>query len=89
LHEALTAGLMIRPDHCSRCHKKNPSGNVIHGHQEDYSKPLEVMWLCTSCHQLRHKLNDEKVSDIEWKYGVLIDKVVPTFQKVVSFFQSS
>ena len=27
---------------------------AVHGHHEDYDKPLEVDWLCTSCHKLRH-----------------------------------
>lgn len=24
-------------------------------HHEDYSRPLEVVWLCRSCHTLRHQ----------------------------------
>lgn len=32
-----------------------PCGNPkSHGHHEDYSKPLEVTWLCASCHGKLH-----------------------------------
>jgi hypothetical protein len=35
-----------KPDHCTRCGLIcNPEG-----HHEDYSKPLEVLWLCRPCH---------------------------------------
>lgn len=29
--------------------------NNVHAHHEDYSKPLEVVWLCVKHHQERHK----------------------------------
>lgn len=44
---AIKNGMLIRPEKCSAC--DNPS-MVIHGHHDDYSKPLEVRWLCPSCH---------------------------------------
>lgn len=27
----------------------------IHGHHEDYKKPLEVVWVCFACHAIRHR----------------------------------
>lgn len=40
---------------CEIC--KNPKS---HGHHEDYSKPLEVRWLCHKHHQLLHHGNLKK-----------------------------
>jgi len=42
---------MERPTECERCDE--PYGR-IEAHHEDYSKPLEVVWLCISCHRVAH-----------------------------------
>lgn len=45
---AIRDGRLI-PKPCERC------GTLkTQGHHEDYSKPLEVLWLCTRCHADRH-----------------------------------
>lgn len=31
--------------------------NKIQGHHDDYAKPLEVRWLCQSCHYNWHRVN--------------------------------
>jgi len=47
---AIKQGKLVRPDECSICAKKGK----IEGHHHDYSKPLDVVWLCTSCHRTIH-----------------------------------
>lgn len=47
---AVKKGYIIKPSTCSKC---NESGR-IEGHHEDYSKPLEVSWLCKTCHMRLH-----------------------------------
>jgi len=33
----------------------------VQAHHEDYSKPLDVIWLCTRCHGERHReINEER-----------------------------
>jgi hypothetical protein len=44
-------GYIDRPTECQQCR----STSSIEAHHEDYSKPLEVVWLCKSCHMNRHK----------------------------------
>jgi len=51
LIRAVKKGTVIRPDHCTRC-LINCSPQ---GHHDDYSKALDVMWLCPVCHAARHK----------------------------------
>lgn len=48
---ALVTGKMVRPSSCQQCSTEC----TPHGHHEDYSKPLEVMWLCVPCHAARHR----------------------------------
>jgi len=47
---ALHCGKLIRPDLCSVCDKTC----IPEGHHPDYSKPLEVIWVCHDCHVAIH-----------------------------------
>lgn len=53
---ALTKGLLKKPNKCEECGKE---GGRINGHHDDYTKPLEVRWLCCLCHTKWHKENGE------------------------------
>jgi len=58
LYKALKDGLLTRQP-CREC------GDVrAHGHHEDYSKPLEVVWLCQKHHRRRHAELDAMGIDV-------------------------
>lgn len=44
-------GKIVKPELCEGCMEKH----VLHGHHNDYDKPLEVKWLCVSCHAKEHR----------------------------------
>lgn len=49
-------GTIVKPDNCAEC---GSNEFRLHGHHDDYGKPLEVRWLCPSCHHQWHKENGE------------------------------
>ena len=61
LNTAVDRGLIHRPLICSRC----PSTKRIEGHHEDYGKPLDVIWLCRSCHHTHHHATARPVPSFE------------------------
>jgi hypothetical protein len=48
LNTAVKAGKIFRGS-CLFC-----GSDKVHGHHRDYSKPLEVIWLCAKCHFRLH-----------------------------------
>jgi hypothetical protein len=50
---AIRDGKLIPQKNCSQCN----SDKRIQGHHDDYTKPLEVRWLCEPCHKNWHKFN--------------------------------
>jgi ribosomal protein S27AE len=51
VYYATKTGKLIRPKKCSQC---GDSNSRIEGHHLDYSKRLEVIWLCRKCHAAVH-----------------------------------
>lgn len=49
LGRSVECGDILKPEECSLCKKKVNKVN-LDGHHTDYSKPLEVQWLCRQCH---------------------------------------
>jgi hypothetical protein len=54
LWNEIWAGRIKRADTCENCGKKPGDKSLIHAHHDDYSKPLDVRWLCASCHKRHH-----------------------------------
>ena len=48
-------GRITKPKECSRCGHPTPRVR-LHAHHPDYSKPLEIIWLCSECHGLEHQI---------------------------------
>ncbi len=59
LQKAVQNGEIAKPSKCEKCNGEFPLFK-IHGHHPDYTKPLEVIWLCSICHGLEHR--QEKAS---------------------------
>lgn len=50
VEKAIVSGKLIVPDFCSVCN----STKKLDAHHEDYSKPLDVVWICRQCHKDEH-----------------------------------
>lgn len=48
---AIDKGMLVRPAACQSCCAAGP----VDAHHHDYSKPLEVTWLCEPCHGQHHR----------------------------------
>lgn len=51
LHQALISGLVMKWPACAA---PNCDSNSVEAHHPDYSKPLDVVWLCKGCHRKAH-----------------------------------
>jgi len=41
-------GILIKPKYCAMCGIET---SELEAHHDDYSKPLEVQWICRKCHR--------------------------------------
>jgi len=49
--KAIREGVIVKNDYCELC----GSNYKVSAHHEDYSKPLDIIWLCDTCHKKVHK----------------------------------
>ena len=45
---------LVKPNNCQSCGKLAERKTDIVAHHHDYSKPLDVKWLCRQCHGAEH-----------------------------------
>lgn len=62
LRTAVRRGEVVKPEFCESC-RKPTLARRLHGHHQDYSKPLAVVWLCSICHAAHHR----KVGSVPWQ----------------------
>lgn len=57
---ALRSGRLFKPGACEGCGKRPALSRELQAHHRDYSKPLEVQWLCAGCHKELHLVHGRK-----------------------------
>lgn len=55
LKDAVKTGKVVKPGTCEACGHE-VERRKLHGHHEDYEKPLDVRWLCRPCHDAEHSV---------------------------------
>lgn len=56
-HKAIAMGILVKPKRCQRCGmlKRKP----LDAHHHDYTKPLEVVFVCRPCHGAIHAIEGD------------------------------
>lgn len=75
VNTAVAQGAMVRPECCDDCGRGN---RRIEGHHDDYSRPLDVRWLCVWCHSKAHRENREAQVDSFAAFRHVIGNTMPT-----------
>lgn len=57
---ALVVGSLIKPAECENCGAEDLI-YPLEAHHNNYAEPLDVEWLCRSCHNAIPKLNNQTV----------------------------
>ena len=54
LRMAVRKSILYKPDKCSKC-KRKIDKRGLQAHHSDYTKPLDVVWVCRKCHGFLHR----------------------------------
>lgn len=68
--EAVKSGTLTRPEACEKC---GEIGRPLEAHHHDYTKPLEVLWLCRPCHRDTHRGLETLSDDLSRAYMQRVD----------------
>lgn len=71
-------GLLRAPDVCESCKGEGP----LHKHHDDYSKPLEIRWLCVKCHRVTHRRPGKSKVETEARANVKKLRAIPGMEKI-------
>ena len=71
--QAIRKGILTRPSECSSCQ----TTGRIEGHHSDYTKPLEVIWVCTPCHNKIHS----NLFHLSNSSNILCKRVISSFSQ--------
>lgn len=62
---ALRSGVLTKPNRCESCGKE---GCAIQAHHKSYDDPLDISWLCISCHRqadrMRQAADNERYGNV-------------------------
>jgi hypothetical protein len=78
LRYAVKRGLINKPKKCSDCKEEK----ALQGHHPDYSKPLEVIWLCRKCHDSLHRIERLKNKPLIVKTKIVMKVKKPEIKKL-------
>jgi hypothetical protein len=53
VRNAVARAILSKPDRCEAC-SRVIARERLHAHHADYSKPLDIRWLCNDCHRIEH-----------------------------------
>lgn len=79
----VTQGRIIKPKFCSECGRKG----VVQGHHHDYSKPLDVEWLCRFCHLRRHG-KESRMIDPDGIHDVPTEGLTPEWDAELAYLEA-
>jgi hypothetical protein len=82
MRTAIGNGTLLKPSKCSLCESEEFQ---IDAHHPDYSKPLEVVWVCKPCHGIVHrkiKSHRDRLSEKTAKADAIVKTCEETAREV-------